>query len=109
VKYGGTMKVTQTRTIEKRVVDIYEKSIAKESDAEKETAQRLIDQIRYAFRLIDIFDDSNHLQIIEKLYFCKENILKLNLHRMADKVFVQERTLFFYRQKYCKVFKEILS
>lgn len=103
------MKVTQTRTIEKRVVDIYEKSIAKESDAEKETAQRLIDQIRYAFRLIDIFDDSNHLQIVEKLYFCKENILKLNLHRMADKVFVQERTLFFYHQKYCKVFKEILS
>lgn len=103
------MKITQTRSIEKKVVDIYEKSIAKGSNAEKENAQRLIAQIRYAFRLIDIFDDSNHLQIIEKLYFCRDNILKLNIRRTADKVFVQERTLFFYRRKYCKVFKEIIS
>ena len=62
------MKVTQTRTIEKRVVDIYEKSIAKDSDAEKETAQRLIDQIRYAFRQ-QPFADSRKTLFLQREYF----------------------------------------
>jgi hypothetical protein len=51
----------------------------------------------------------DHTKIVKNLYFSKDNILNTSMHRMAEKVYLQERTLFQYRQKYCEVVEILFS
>ena len=44
---------------------------------------------------------------VKELYFSKDNVMDVGLKRMEKIVFVQERTLLFYRKKYCGVVNAI--
>ena len=50
---------------------------------------------------------SGFINKVKELYFSKDNVMDVGLKRMEKIVFVQERTLLFYRKKYCEVVNAI--
>ncbi len=102
------MKITSTRKIEEAVIELYKRSVKKEDEIEAEKAAKTIQDIISSFRLISIFTKENHVEIVKKLYFSKDNILEIGIRKMSDKVFVQEKTLYTYRKKYCKIIENFL-
>lgn len=103
------MKVTGTMKTEKMLVELYKKSKNKFDDKEADKAKQTICLIECGFDLISIFTEVEHVKIVSKLYFTTNNMFIIGLKPIADKVYVKERTLFDYRQKYCKVINFILE
>lgn len=101
------MKITSTRKIEMMLVNLYKCSIKKEHDEEYKFANNIMQFIIFCFEIISIFTETDHANIIKKLYFSKDNVMDVGLKRMEKIVFVQERTLLFYRKKYCEVVNAI--
>ncbi len=99
----------QTHKIEKQIISLYQKSKSKFSTVEMEQAKQTVNAIRQAFRLLDIFTNDSHADIIERIYFTRLNIVKIGVRAAAFRVFMPERTLYKYRQKYCAIIQEILK
>ncbi len=102
------MKKTGTNAIEKKIVDLYNKSVGK-VDKESIKAQTTIDKILKVFKLISIYDENNHKEIVRILYFSKENILIIGVRKIAARLFMDDKTLYKYRKKYCAVISNILN
>lgn len=103
------MKVTNTRRTEKAIIDLYYCSMKKDDNEKSLVAKTIIETIKSYFEIISIFTNENHLNIITNLYFTSKNILEVGTRQMANKVFIQERSLLIYRQKYCAVIEKILE
>ena len=103
------MKKTDTNDIEQSLINMFKES---ENEIEKEKvvkANYMINRLLEAFRFISIFDKINHVEIITQLYFTKCNIKELGIRKMADKLFMDEKTLYKLRRKYCEVAKIIMK
>lgn len=103
------MKITETRKIERKIVDLYECSKRKDGSSEAIKAKKKVEKIFLFFELLSVFMGEDHVGVVRKLYFSRDNIFTIGIRRMADKVFIQERTLFLYRQRYCKIIDAFLE
>lgn len=101
------MKITNVRKKEKLLVELYNLSKGK-GDKAKE-ASEVITKIDYAFRLIGVFTGQDHEKIVNNLYFSKNNIISVGISKVSDKVFLQEKTLYLYRQRYCEAIEFIVD
>ncbi len=97
------MKITENYVFEVFLTELY---IASKNDID---ANERIKTILKVFKVISIFTEENHEEIVRRIYFENSNIVRLGVRISAEKVFVQEKTLYNYRRKYCKAIKEILS
>lgn len=102
------MKITRTRQIECKIVALYEKSKGKEEKQEVLKARRRIQEIIIFFQLLSMFTEEDHVSIVQHLYFSKDNIIEKSIGETAQAVFIPERTLRTYREKYCKIIDKIL-
>ena len=84
---------------------------SKETNHDEETikAQGKIKNILICFYMLSIFTNEDHTSIVKKLYFSPENIIKRGVGKTAQAVFIPERTLQTYRQKYCEIINIIIS
>lgn len=96
------MRITETRIYEIALIELFYESRNNNEAKEK------IEIILKVFKIISIFTGENHEEIICKLYFDRNNIVRVGIKLSADKVFMQEKTLYSYRKKYCKIIKEIM-
>lgn len=103
------MKITKTRQIERKIVELYKISNNLVETTEVLKAKRKIRGIIIFFQLLSMFTEENHSIIIQQLYFSKDNIMEKSIRETAKAVFMPERTLRVYREKYCKIIDEILS
>lgn len=55
------------------------------------------------------FTNQNHLQIFKQLYFTKNNVIAMGISYICRKIFIQERTLYAYRQKYCQLILTVVD
>ncbi len=99
----------QTHKIEKQIIALYKKSKNKKDITGARNAKQTVEEILQTFRLLDIFINDNHAQIVKSIYFTRWNIVEIGVRAMAMKVFMPERTLYKYRQKYCAIILEILK
>lgn len=99
----------KTKDIEKELVNLYYCSIKKKSDIDPEYAQYQIDIIKFFFKLLSIYTNENHLVILNKLYFTRWNIKEIGVKATAIKLYLEERTLFSYRKRYCGIINEIIK
>ena len=90
-------------------MDVYIKNLKKDASEERDKARKTVEAVLQVFRFISLFTEVDHIKIIKKIYFCRENIVKVGVRGAARKVFVQERTLLFYREKYCEVIEVLLD
>lgn len=103
------MKITETRKTERKIVRLYECSKKADGSASAANAARTVEAILLQFSIVSAFTEEDHLSVLQKLYFSRDNIIKIGVKRMADKVFIQERTLLLYRQKYCRIIDMLLE
>lgn len=101
------MKITKTMKTEKFIVELYKKSRLKNEEGMK--AQKKIKAILLFFQFISVFTDEDHLTIVQKLYFSKENIVNSGVQATATALYIPERTLLYYRRKYCIVIEMIIA
>ena len=99
----------QIKKTEKQLIRLYEESIRKENNWSVQQAREIIKEILQAFHWLDVFINSEHTQIVKRLYFNRLNIERIGIRAMTFRVFVPERTLYKYRQKYCLLIAEILK
>ncbi len=97
------MKNTKTCQTEKLIVGIYEKR------NENIEAKKQIRIIMLCFQMLSIFTEEDHSAIVQKLYFSKNNIVKNGVRETAKAVFIPERTLQYYRRKYCEIIDIIVA
>ena len=103
------MKITETRVIERKLIMLFNDSknnVNKEKNIE---AQTVIKKIIEVFDLISVFNNVSHTTIVKKLYFNKNNIMVKGTRIIARELFMDEKTLYRLRLKYCMVIKEILT
>lgn len=100
------MKITQDMQTERKLINLYEGSL-QENDNNK--AKEKIKTIVIAFSIISIFTNVDHTTVMKKMYLSKRNILVLGTRKMAEVVYIQERTLYEYRKKYCKIINFVLK
>ena len=91
----------QIKQIEKQVIRLYEESVRKENTISVQQARATVKEILQAFHWLDVFANSEHMEIVKRLYFTRFNIERIGIRAMTFRVFVPERTLYVYRQKYC--------
>lgn len=103
------MKITDTRVVEQKVIKLFNDSREQVNKEKYIEAQNVVKNILEVFKLISVFDNFNHSEIVEKLYFTKRNIEVLGIKKMAEKLFMDEKTLYKLRKKYCAVILEILN
>lgn len=101
------MKITNLRKKEKILVELYNVSVGTGERAKE--ASKIIMQIEYAFKLIGAFTGQDHEAIVNNLYFSKNNIITVGISKVSDKVFLQEKTLYLYRQRYCEAIEFIID
>lgn len=97
------MKITKTRKTEIMIINLYKCGTKKDHDADYCLAKNIMNLILLCFQLISIFTGTDHMRIVQKLYFSEKNILSAGIQCMQGVVYVQERTLLLYRRKYCEV------
>lgn len=97
------MKITNTRKTEMIMIGLYKDSKSKVQCKEVAIAKQTMKLILTCFEMISIFTNYNHVEIVKKLYFTRNNIMAIGLKRMEEVVYIQERTLLVYRKKYCEV------
>lgn len=81
----------------------------KNQDENSEKAKKIIQLLTFSLKSISTFTNNNHYQIFKKLYFTRDNVLTMGIGYISRQVFIQERTLYAYRQKYCAVVEQILD
>ena len=101
------MKITNVRKKEKLLVELY--NLSKGTGDKAKEASEIITKIDYAFRLIGVFTGQDHETIVNNLYFSKNNIISVGISKVSDKVFLQEKTLYLYRQRYCEAIEFIVD
>ena len=95
------MKITGTRVVERRVIKLFNDSRDQANKEEKDKAQEIIRKILDVFSIISVFENFNHKEIVKKLYFSKNNIEVVGIRKMADLLYMDEKTLYKLRNKYC--------
>lgn len=103
------MKITKTRKTEIYLITLYQTSLQCGDSEEIKNAKKAIALVGFVFRLLNAFTEENHTKIIRQLYFSKNNILTLGIQSVSKKVYMSERTLYFYRQKYCEIVDMVLN
>lgn len=98
-----------TKETENFIVELYYCSIDKSNTVKAESAQFTIDIILFFFTLLSIYTNENHFAIVSSLYFSNENIKEIGVRNMANKLFMEERTLYTHRKKYCKIISSIIE
>ncbi len=101
---------TITREYEAYIIDIASK--CKEEDylvSGTVSARQLLYSLRIAFDIITEYDNIDHRHNFEVLYIGKNNIKSKSVVYMCKTLYLSERTLLRYREKYCKVIVCILS
>lgn len=81
----------------------------KNQDDNSENAKKIIQLLTLSLNSISMFTNQNHYQIFKKLYFTKDNVLAMGISYIARQVFIQERTLYSYRKKYCEIIIAIIK
>lgn len=99
----------KTKDLENEIVNLYYCSIKKKSDIEPEYAEFTINLIKFFFSLLSMYTNENHLLIITKLYFSRGNIKEIGVKTIARKLYLEERTLYSYRKKYCEIIIAIIK
>lgn len=99
------MKITKTQRIERRIVDLYKRTKNKEETELQEKMELLV----LCFQMINIFTNEDHLAVVNKLYFCRDNILRIGVRGMSRKVYIPERSLCERREKYCELIENIFG
>ena len=103
------MKRTTTNDVEQHLISLFNDS-KKIIDTEKAVkAQAMLKRILAAFKVISIYDNMEHSEIVKMLYFNKNNINVLGVQKMAKKLFISERALYNLRKKYCQLAKIIME
>lgn len=102
------MKITGTRVVELKVIKLFNDSKNQDNNTNFE-AQILVKKILKFFELISIFDSFDHLKIVKKLYFTKYNIKVTGIKKMSALLYMDEKTLYKLRNKYCAVIQKILN
>ena len=65
--------------------------------------------MKLSVQAISEFTNTDHTAIFNRLYFSKYNIKVAGIKHVARNIYIEERTLFSYRKKYCKVIMWILD
>lgn len=99
----------QTHDIEKQINKLYKTSKNKKNALEAKQAKEVMEEIIRTFRMLDIFMNEHHTDIVQRIYFTRWNIVQIGVRAMAFRIFMPERTLYKYRQKYCAIIAEILK
>lgn len=100
------MKITQDMQTERKLINLYERSLQENNN---DRVKNKIKTILIAFSIISIFTDMDHTTVMKKMYLSKRNILVLGIRKMAEVVYIRERTLYEYRKKYCKIINFVLA
>lgn len=103
------MKITKTRVVEQKVIKLFNDSMEQVNKEKRVEAQIIVERVLNVFELISVFDNYNHVEILKKLYFTKTNIFVLGTKKMANELFMDEKTLYKFRKKYCGVISKILE
>lgn len=103
------MKITETRKTEMLIISLYQLSLQSDGSEEIKKSKKVIALVCFVLKLLSIFTDENHLQIVDRLYFSKNNIVKIGIKSASEKVYMSERTLYFYRRKYCEIINIVLD
>ena len=103
------MKITETRKTEMLIISLYQLSLQSDSSEEIKKSKKVIALVCFVLKLLSVFTDENHLRIVDRLYFSKNNILKTGIKSESEKVYISERTLYFYRRKYCEIINIVLD
>lgn len=101
---------TITREYEEYIINLASKY--KEDDylvCDTVSARQLLYSLRVAFDIITEYDNIDHRHNFEILYMGKNNIRSKSIVYMCKTLYLSERTLLRYREKYCKVIVFILS
>ncbi len=101
------MKITQQMITERNLIKLYECS--RKGDAQSWQAKDKIEKILIIFNYISVFTKFDHETVVKRLYFSQRNIMVIGTRQMADEVYIQERTLYSYRKKYCDIVDCILT
>ncbi len=102
------MRTSETRKTEQEIVNIYYLS-QKKDDPAASKARIIVMTILEYFRIISVFDGEDHQKIISKLYFSKDNVITAGIRKTALSLFLEEKTLYNYRKKYCEVIKRAIE
>ncbi len=84
-------------------------NVSKQQNEEGERARKRIEEILFYFRLIGAFAENDYEGLVQKLYFCEDNLLTRGVRKKAKDVFIQERRLQVYRRKCCAVLALLLE
>lgn len=104
------MIITKTRIYERFFIELYEKSKCEDFKiTEKLTAREIVFQFKSIVKLIDIVEETCHGKNVEKLYFNFKNSCGYCITSIADELFLCERTLQRYRNKYAKLMEILLQ
>lgn len=104
------VKITKERILEKYIVTMYERS-QKEDYAVVGgiTAKAVLCRFLRCIEIVDAFEGVNHTEIVKTLYLCKNNLFQCGLQSIANRLYMQTRTLYDYRKKYAAVIKKVLD
>ena len=92
------MKITKTRKTEIMIINLYKCGTKKNHDADYCLAKNLMNLILLCFQLISIFTGTDHMRIVQKLYFSEKtfyqqgfNVCKaLSMYRSALYYYIGE-------------------
>lgn len=82
--------------------------VKKNSD-DSEAAKQIVELVKLCMKVVSVFTDTDHAAISDKLYFSKDNIKVAGVKYVARTSYLEERTLYSYRKKYCKVILTIMD
>lgn len=99
----------QTHEIEKQIYKLYKMSRDKTNVEQAEKANNLMEEIIRFFQLLDLFMNDQHAEIVKRIYFHRQNMFRVGIRAVSFQIFIPERTLYKYRQKYCEIIAEILE
>lgn len=103
------MKITETRIVERQVVKLFNDSRNQVNKEKCIEAQIIVKKILDVFELISVFAEFNHKEIVIKLYFCKNNIEVAGIRKISQQLYMDEKTLYKLRKKYCITIITILK
>lgn len=96
------------KNTEQRLINLYKSSKESNSENALDSKNKIL-FFEFCFNLIDIFTESDHLNIFKQLYFSLENLESCSVLYMARKTHVDVRTEGRYREKYCKVSEAVFD
>lgn len=97
------------KKVEKELINLFYTSVKGKDPAEVAKAKRAIDYINMHFKIISKFTKANHDKIVKELYFNYNNLGRVGIIAMCYRVYVSERTLERYRDRYCAIAKDLLE